>query len=205
MAFLTTLATKSIFSGVNFGITGGNPFYNLPEGFRNISLKTVAGIPVLLLLMLVVLIIFGLMIKFTYLGKQILAVGGNIKAAELSGISVKKIIILSFAISGLLSATAAVLLVSRIKSAQPDVGSDWLLYSFAVPLIGGTRLDGGKVDVFGALIGAVIIAVIQSGLVYLNIDVYWMSFVQGIIILAVVAIDRLRTVGAQKMESEKDV
>jgi len=103
-------------------------------------------------------------------------------------------------ISGILSAIAAILVTARLKYVEPNVGLDWLLFSFAIPLIGGTRLEGGKISVFGTFVGAIIIAVIQSALVFLNINMYWNTFISGVIIFSVVGIDRIRTTSNERRE-----
>ncbi|KJS50592.1 MAG: hypothetical protein VR66_02045 [Peptococcaceae bacterium BRH_c23] len=202
-SFLTTLATASVFTGLNLGITKATPFYNLPETFKYIGSGSILSIPILLWVMLIVIVIFGMGFKYTSLGRQILAVGGNVKAAELSGILVGRITVISHLLSGLVAGIAAVLLVARLGSAQPDVGSDWMLFSFAAPLIGGTRLAGGKINATGTVLGAIVLVLISNGMVHLNIDVYWMNLIQGLIILAAVAIDRIRTINAERMGVRK--
>jgi len=201
--FLITLATSSVFKGINQGLTNGTPFYNLQESFVAIGNNNFLGVPILLWVMIVVAIIVGLGFKYTGIGREILAVGGNIRCAELSGVPIKRIVIIANILSGLLAAIAAMLLVARLGSAQPDVGSDWMLFSFAAPLIGGTRLAGGKVNTTGAVLGAILLALISNGLVHLNVDVYWMTLIQGAIILISVGIERIRTVSMEKMQRKE--
>jgi len=200
-AFLITLATSAAFAGINLGISNATPFYNLPDSYKFIGYGKILGIQILLWVCIIVFIICGILFRHLSIGRQILSVGGNIKAAELSGVPIHKVIILSNIFSGLISATAAILLVARLTSAQPDVGSNWMLFSFAAPLIGGTRLAGGKVNVLGAFLGALVLNLIQNGLVHLNINAYWMELVQGAIIFAAVAIDRIRSLTYEKTGS----
>ena len=169
--------------GMTLGVTRANPFYNLPSSFRLIGNFKVGGLPLLLFIMLVVALAVDLLFRKLGLGRQILAVGGNLKAAELSGVPVNRIVLIAFMLSGLLSGIAAILLIARLGSAQVDVGSDWMLASFAAPIIGGTRLAGGKITVVGTLLGSILLALISNALVFLNIDVYWTVFIQGLIIL----------------------
>ena len=200
VCFLTTLATTSIFQGFNGGISQGVPFYNLPAAYKAFALSHLVGIPWVLIVTLIVTIFLGFLYNYSSFGKQVLAVGGNIKAAVLSGINIRRVIVLSFTISGILSAIAAILVTARLKYVEPNVGLNWLLFSFAIPLIGGTRLAGGKISVFGTFVGAVIIAVIQSALVFLNINMYWNTLIQGAIIFGVVSIDRIRTINNERRE-----
>jgi ribose transport system permease protein len=200
VCFLTTLATTSIFQGFDGGISQGVPFYHLPDAYKAFALAHIVGIPLILIVTLIVVIILGFLYNYSSFGKQALALGGNIKAAVLSGVNIRRVIVLSFMISGILSAIAAILVTARLKYVEPNVGLDWLLFSFAIPLIGGSRLSGGKISVFGTFVGAIIIAVIQSALVFLNINMYWYTFIQGLIILFVVGIDRIRTINNERRE-----
>jgi ribose transport system permease protein len=198
-SFLVTLASGSVFTGITVGISKANPFYNLPMEFKWVGTARLGGIPVLLFVMLGVAVLLHFVMAHLGIGRQILSLGGNIRAAELSGVPVNRVVILAHMISGLLAGFAAILLISRLGSAQPDVGRDWMLASFAAPIIGGTRLAGGTVTVTGAVLGAVLLALISSGLVFLNISIYWNQFIQGLIILTAVGVDRLRTVSSERV------
>ena len=178
-----------------------NPFYNLPQKFKAIGEINLLGIPLIFYIMVAVAILVGILFKYLGIGKRILAVGSNMKAAELYGISIKSTIIIAHILSGLLAAIAAILLVARIGSAQTDVGSDWMMFSFAAPIIGGTSLSGGKVNTLGAVLGAVVLAVISNGLVHLNIGIYWMTIIQGTIIFLAVAADKIRTISLKRVRS----
>lgn len=200
-SFLVTLASGSVFTGITVGISKANPFYNLSPAFKAVGSTKIGGVPLLLFIMLVVAVVLHFVMAYLGVGRRMLAIGGGIRAAEFSGIPVNHTVILSHVLSGLLAAFAAILLISRLGSAQPDVGKDWMLASFAAPIIGGTRLAGGKVTVVGAVLGAVLLALISNGLVFLSISVYWNTFIQGMIILAAVGVDRLRTVSAERAGS----
>lgn len=199
-SFLVTLAGGSLFTGATLGITRANPFYNIPNSFKIIGNFNVFGISGLLFIMLVIAFIVDLLFRRFGLGRQILAVGGNIRAASLSGINVNRVTIIAFMISGLLSAAAAILLTARLGSAQVSVGSDWLLASFAAPIIGGTRLAGGKVTVIGTVLGGILLTMIGNGIIFLNLSIYWTVFIQGLIIMGAVGLDRIRTISAENLE-----
>jgi len=191
--FIVTLATSSIFTGIDLGVTEVHPYYNLPADFTSIAGASVAGIPVLTVIMLAIAAALAVFFRSVGLGRQILAYGASPRAAELAGVPPAQTIIAAYAISGLLGAVAAVLVIARLGSAQPLIGSDWLLGSFAAPIIGGTLLAGGSVSVLGALGGSVLLAVIASAMVFASVDPYWTTLVSGGIILAAVVVDRLRT------------
>jgi ribose transport system permease protein len=128
------------------------------------------------------------------LGRFILAVGGNTHAAELSGISVRHTVIAAHAISGLLAALAGVALVARLEIGQPTIGDDWLILSFAAPVIGGAVLAGGHVSTVATLLGVIIVAIITQALVLFHIDPFLVQVVLGLLILWAVGINRWREV-----------
>jgi ribose transport system permease protein len=197
-AFIVTLATSFIFTGINFGFTQGFSFVNIPLSFTFIGKGKVFGIPLLFIFAVLCLIILFLFFRFTIAGRRLLAVGENPEAAKFSGINTDKMKLLSHMLSGFIAALAAVLYVSRMGSASPVTGQDWLIISFAVAIIGGTGLSGGSITAFGLLIGAIIMVMIKNGLIMLQTDVYWEQAFLGLLILVAVGIDRVRTVYNQK-------
>lgn len=195
ISWLTTLATMSIFTGISLTITKANPFYNLPEGYVWIGAYNIAGwIPFMIVVTIVVSILLWYMFRFTSFGHQVLAVGGNQKAAELSGINVHKVILIKHIISAVLAASAGILFSTRLGSIGSDIGGDWMLFSFAAPLIGGTRMEGGRINVMGAFLGGLLLAVVSNGVVHLQVNVYIVELLQGGIILLAVGLDRIRLV-----------
>jgi ribose transport system permease protein len=197
-AFIVTLATSFIFTGINFGFTQGFSFVNIPTSFTFIGKGKVLGIPVLFIFAALCLVILFLFIRYSIAGRRLLAVGENPEAAKFSGINTDKIKLLSHTLSGFIAALAAVLYVSRMGSASPVAGQDWLIISFAVAIIGGTGLSGGSITAFGLLIGAIIMVMIKNGLIMLQTNVYWEQAFLGLLILVAVGIDRVRTVYNQK-------
>lgn len=194
ISWLTTLATMSIFTGVSLTITKANPFYDLPLGFDWIGVYNIGNfLPFMLIVTMVFALFLWYMFKYTSYGRQVLAVGGNKKAAELSGINVNKVIILKHILSAVIAAFAGILFATRLGSIGSDIGRDWMLFSFAAPLIGGTRMEGGRVDVLGAFLGGLLLAIVSNGVVHMELNVYVVEFLEGLIILLAVGIDRLRS------------
>lgn len=196
--FIITLATASAFTGINLGITESIPFYNLPAAFVAFGTERFFAIPYLLIPPVIVALLLGLFLARTVPGRQLLAVGGNPHAAELSGIPRERIVVLAHTLSGLLSAVAAVLAVAQLGSAQPTIGADWLIMSFAAPIIAGAALTGGHVSVASTALAVVLIVVIQNGMVLAKVDPYWVQFLLGALILAAVALNRARAIRAEK-------
>jgi ribose transport system permease protein len=200
-AFMVTLATASVFTGVNLGLTAGRPFYYLPDGFKAIGSLRLAGIPVLLLFTLAVGLLLHLLFRNVGLGRQMLALGANPRAAELAGVPVARTRVVVHMLSGLLAALAGIMLTARLGVAQPSIGSDWLLNSFAAPIIGGTLLAGGYLSVTGAVFGSLLLILVGNGLIQLGIDTYWTQFFSGLIILAAGGIDRIRALDMERREN----
>jgi len=174
--FIITLATASAFTGVNLGVTRSIPFYKMPAAVVAFGAARIAFFPFLLIAPLIVTALAALLFARTVPGRHLLAVGGNPHAAELSGISKDRTIILAHVLSGLLAAGAAILAVAQLGSAQPSIGSDWLLISFAAPIIGGASLSGGHVSIVGTLLAVILIALIQNAMVLVKVDPYWVQF-----------------------------
>lgn len=192
--FIITLATASAFTGMSLGLTQAIPFYQLPASFTRFGQAAFGPIPyVLLVTVLLALVMAGLLGK-TVLGRQLLAVGGNRTAAALSGISINRSLVWAHTISGFLVAVAAVLGTAQLGSAQPTIGADWVLTSFAVPIIGGTALAGGYVSVVGTFLAAIIIALMNNGLILIQADPYWVQFLLGVLILGTVGLGQVRVV-----------
>jgi ribose transport system permease protein len=192
--FIVTLATGSAFAGINLGITRSVPFYNLAPEFVVFGAGRVGILPLLLIVPLLVTVALALFFSRTVPGRHMLAVGGNANAAQLSGVSLPRTIISAHTLSGLLAAIAAVLAVAQLGSAQPSIGSNWLIISFAAPIIGGASLSGGHISIIGTLLAVVLIALIENGMVLVNVDPYWVQFVLGALILAAVWVNRFRAV-----------
>ena len=134
---------------------------------------------------IIVTALLAIFLNRTVKGRHLLAVGGNSNAADLSGISVSRTIMLAHGLSGLIAAIAGVLAVAQLGSAQPTIGSDWLIISFAAPIIGGASLLADR-SITGTVIAVVLIGLIQNAMVLLAVDPYWVTFLLGSLILAAV-------------------
>lgn len=198
-AFIITLATLYIFNGINLGITRAQPFYGVPDSVKAFGNATLWGpIPMLAVPALILVVAMGFLLTRMRIGRHILAAGGNPHAAELGGVSVRRAVLWAHAISGLLAAIAGMMVVARLQIGQPTIGSDWLIASFAAPVIGGAVLAGGHVSVMGTLLGVAIIAIITQALVLFGIDPFALQIVLGVLILWAVGIDRVRSWRAER-------
>lgn len=189
--FLITLATASLFQGINLTITSGNPFYGIDPNFFKYGDTEILGIPLSFFHMLGISILIALLFGRLSIGRQILAYGANNKASQIYGVSKFRVVITSNILSGGVAAIAGMVALIRVQTAQPNMGSDWLLLSFAAPLIGGTKLSGGKVNVFGCILGALALTIISNGLVHLAVNVLWNTLIYGSVILLSVMLGRI--------------
>lgn len=198
-AFIITLAGLQIFKGINLGITKAQPFYGVPDSVKDFGNLAIFGpIPWLVAPMVIASVFMWYLFNRLRIGRCILAVGGNRNAAELSGIDMHGTVIWAHAISGLLAAAAGMMLVARLQIGQPTIGDDWLISSFAAPVIGGAVLAGGHVSVAGTFFGVVIIAIITQALVLFAIDPFVVQIVLGGLILWAVGINRWRELRVAK-------
>jgi ribose transport system permease protein len=131
----------------------------------------------------------------TVLGVHVYAVGGNALAARLTGIPVAMVLIFVYGVSGFLSGLGGVMSASRLYSAQGQLGIGYELDAIAAVILGGTSFSGGIGTVFGTLIGALIIAVLNNGLTLMNVSFYWQLVIKGAVIILAVMLDKLRTRG----------
>ncbi|WP_426428722.1 ABC transporter permease [Staphylococcus equorum] len=190
--FIATLATMTVFRGLTLVITDGNPITNLngSYAFQLFGRGYFLGIPVPAVTMFVTFIILYILLHKTVFGRQTYAMGGNEKAAFISGIKVNKLKIMIYSLAGLMSAMAGAILTSRLNSAQPTAGLSYELDAIAAVVLGGTSLTGGKGRILGTLIGVLIIGVLNNGLNLLGVSSFYQQVVKGVVIIIAVLIDR---------------
>lgn len=188
--FVATLAMLTIARGATMLYTKGFPINNLGSSFDYIGTGWFLGVPVPVWISLVVVLLAVFITTKTALGRYIYAIGGNENAARLSGINIKRIKIIVYSISGALAALGGLMVTARLDSAQPNAGTSYELDAIAAVVIGGTSLSGGKGSIWGTVLGAVIIGVLNNGLVLLNVSPFWQQVVKGAVILLAVIIDK---------------
>jgi ribose transport system permease protein len=181
-----------IASGTAFMISNGESIDHVPQNFVWLGRSKWAEIPVAVWLMLAIYILAHGVMKFTTYGRSIYAIGGNETAARLCGVRVDWITATAYGISGLLAGLGGVVMSSRLATGDAKYGSMVELQVIAAVVVGGTSLRGGYGTMFGTLIGALIIAVIENGMNLMQIGSYAQKVVFGVIILLAVLVDRLR-------------
>lgn len=188
-SLIATLAVGSILFGVNFLMTGGRAVYGgLPDLYLALGQGRIFGLPSLACFMILAVAIAWFIMECTVFGRYIYAVGGNQKAAELSGIAVTRTRMVALVLVSVFAVTAGALLASRLGSGQPNVGERYLLDGLATVFIGMTMFRPGTATILGTLCGALFIGVINNGLNLIGMDSYIQNIVKGLIILVAVAI-----------------
>ncbi len=190
--FIVTLATMTIFRGLTMVYTNGNPITGLGDSFmfQVFGRGYFLGIPVPALTMIITFTILWVILHKTPFGRQTYAIGGNEKAAIISGIKVDRVKILIYSLAGLLAALAGAILTSRLNSASPTAGDSYELDAIAAVVLGGTSLSGGRGWIVGTLIGALIIGTLNNGLNLLGVSSFFQMVVKGGVIILAVLMDR---------------
>lgn len=193
--FIATLATMTIFRGLTLVYTNGNPITGLGDSmtFQLFGRGYQFGIPVPAITMIITFAILWVVLHKTSFGRKTYAIGGNEKAAIVSGIKVSRVKIMIYTLAGLMSALAGAILTSRLNSAQPTAGTSYELDAIAAVVLGGTSLSGGRGRIVGTLIGALIIGTLNNGLNMLGVSSFYQMVVKGIVILIAVLIDRKKS------------
>ena len=190
--FIMSLVMMSAARGMALVLTNGVPVAGFPPVFAFLGTGWVWGIPFPVILAIVFYLIFGFTLKRLRLGVHIYAVGGNAEAAHFSGVNVKKVRIVVYALSGFLAAVAGIIMTSRLNSGQPILGEMMELDAIAAVVIGGTAMTGGQGGLFGTIIGVLIIIFLHNGLNILGVSAFWQKVAIGLVILVAVLVDQLR-------------
>lgn len=191
--FIATFSTQGVALAIPLIITGASSVPVLQSNFALLGQGRLAGIPIPVILVALAAVIAALFLRMTRSGVHIYAVGGNLSAARLSGVNVAATTILVYSVSGLCAGIGGLIATSRLMVGFPATGAgNELFYSIAAAVVGGVSLFGGVGTVFGAMIGAVLIAAVSNGMNVLNVQSYWQSLVIGLIILVGVTFDTLR-------------
>ena len=191
-AFIITLATGVITKGLALMMCDGKSISkSLPDGFTNLGKGTIGetGIPYLVVIWIVLIFIIYILMDHTRFGRYVYMVGGNKDAATTSGINVKGTLLRVYAISALLSGITGILMTSRTSSASPVAGAGYELNCVVAVVIGGTSLAGGTGNVWGTLVGVLVIGTLSVGMNVLGVGTYVQDIIQGLIISFAVILD----------------
>lgn len=191
--FIMTLGVQSVGAGIALFITGGVPIGNLPYEFGDFfGFGSLFGMPVPVLIAVLAVVGMWVLMNRTRIGARLYAVGGNIKAANLSGINTKRTLFLAYAICALLASLAGILLTARVESGETNLGGTIALESIAASVIAGVSLRGGIGRVESVVLGGFFIVLVQNGMNLMQIGSYMQMVLLGSLLILAVIIDQFR-------------
>ena len=190
--FIATLSIGFLISGVNQAYTKGHPISGMPEEFGVFGAQFFMGIPTSIFFMIIFLIIVFVLLNYTRFGRHVYAIGGNEESTMMSGVNVKKNLIWSYVVSGIGAGLAALILSSRLGTAHPTAGDDYLMEALATVYVGGTAFKNGEFNIAGTFVGAMIIGVLTNGLTLCNVQYYNQDIAKGLVIFLAVTITSIQ-------------
>ena len=201
--FVTTMGTMSIYRGLAYVITGGYPVLSVPKSYRNVFNSTLApNVSVSVLIFFVFAIVMTIVMKKTRLGSHIYAIGGNEDATRLSGVRVVFTKVMAYGIAMLGTTLAAMILVGRLGTGDPSTGQGYELDAIAAAAIGGTSMAGGRGNIFGTVLGAILFSALKCGLITMGVDTFYQFIVTGIVIVIAAYLEIIQNYFLQKKSSK---
>lgn len=191
MMYIVRSAALLTSNGETFAGLGGNPLLH-NTGFERIGAGTFLSLPYAIWMMLVLALIIAFIALKTPFGRHVYAIGDNERAAQLSGVRVKRIKILVYALSGFCAAIAGIVVASQLVASHPSTGTAFEMNAIAAVVLGGTSLAGGRGSILGTIIGAFVIGILADGLVMMGVSEFWQMMIKGIVIIVAVIIDQVQ-------------
>ncbi|GAA5541984.1 ABC transporter permease [Ochrobactrum soli] len=195
--FIATLGTLYVARGLALLSSDGQTFPNLvgredlgTTGFGFLGAGSILGLPVSIWLLIVVALGAAYVARYTPLGRQIFAVGGNERAARMSGIRVDRVKMFVYMFSGFCAAIAGLIISSELMASHPATGNSFELNAIAAAVLGGTSMSGGRGTIGGTIIGAFVIGILSDGLVMMGVSSFWQMVIKGLVIIIAVVVDQ---------------
>jgi erythritol transport system permease protein len=195
--FIATLGTLYVARGVALLVSDGGTFPNLvgkPDlgttGFGWLGAGRILGLPVSIWLLVVVALAAAYLARYTPLGRHIFAVGGNERAARMSGVRINRVKMFVYMFSGLCAAIVGLIISSELMASHPATGESFELNAIAAAVLGGTSMSGGRGTIGGTIVGAFVIGVLSDGLVMMGVSSFWQMVIKGLVIIFAVVIDQ---------------
>jgi ribose transport system permease protein len=189
--FIGTLAAMTSYTGLALFVTRGTTVFGMPEAFRWFGQGSIGPIPVSVIIMVLVVLITWLILDYTTFGQRLYAIGGNREAAFLAGINTRRARFLAYVYSGVTASVSGIVLTSRLFSAHPQAGAPFMLNAAAAVFLGMTAFREGQANVFGTLLGVLIMGVLGNGLNIIGINTYIQSVLTGAILILAVLLSGL--------------
>jgi ribose/xylose/arabinose/galactoside ABC-type transport system permease subunit len=198
-AFIATLVTQNIVRGFAYIICDGKPISISNKAFLTIGKARFLTIPVSVWLMIIAFVVFGFILAKTKFGRSVYAIGGSKEAARLAGLNPQRIITLSFVIIGVLTALGGIVFASRMNSGQPAANVNLEFDAITAVILGGVSFAGGVGDMFGTILGVILIQAFNTGLIMVNVSTFWQYVARGALLLFALTSDFIRK---QRREKE---
>ena len=198
-ALIATLATMLMVRGLAFIVSQGQAVGIANDAFISFGDARVFGLPLPVLVVGLCFVVFGVLLNHTVFGRNTLAIGGNPEAARLAGVNVEKLRVWIFLLQGVVTALAGLILASRITSGQPNAAQGFELDVISACVLGGVSLQGGKARIFGVLIGVLIMGTVENVMNLMDVDAFYQYLMRGLILLAAVLLDQLKTRGQRRV------
>lgn len=186
---ITTLATMTGLRGASYVICGGMPIFGFSDRFRIIGQGYLGIVPIPVIIMICIFILGWIFLNNTRYGRYIYGLGDNEEAVRLSGIDVKKVKYLAYILCGFLTGIAGIIMLSRINTGQPKIGTGFEMEVITAVVLGGVSIYGGQGKLFGVFVGVLIVGVLSNGLILLNISEYYQMVIRGAVLMAAVVFD----------------
>lgn len=199
-AFIATLVTQMIVRGLAYILCGGKPVAISNQAFNNIGKLRILNIPFSVWLMVICILVFGFILAKTKFGRSVYAIGGSTEAARLAGLNPQRIIRICFIIIGMLTAMGGVVFASRMNAGQPAANVNLEFDAITAVVLGGTSFTGGVGDMFGTVLGIILIQSFNTGLTMVNVSSFWQYVARGALLLFALTSDFLR-----KKKREKEL
>lgn len=186
---IVTLSMMTILNGVSYLLSGGLPISGFPREFSVLGQGSLGPVPVSLIFLVVIWIVGFVILNKSYVGRYFYAIGNNVEATRLSGVNTRGTTVFVYALCGFFTAIGAVILLSRLNSAQSASGAGFEFNVLTACVLGGVSVMGGRGSLFGVFVGVLIVGVLDNGLVLMNVSEYVQLVIKGVILLAAVIYD----------------
>jgi ribose/xylose/arabinose/galactoside ABC-type transport system permease subunit len=188
-ALITTLSMMTILRGLSFVLCDGMPIWGLPEPFKKLGQGYVGPIPIPVIIMVVIFFIGWVFLNRTKTGRYIYGLGGNKEAVRLSGVNTSRIQTLVYVLSSLLTGVAGVIMLSRINTGQPKIGTGYEMDVITAVVLGGVSIMGGEGSIIGVFVGVLIAGVLSNGMILIDVSEYYQQITKGLVLLIAVVFD----------------
>ena len=195
---ITTLGMMTTLRGISYVLCGGYPIWGFPEKFRNLGQGYVGPFPIPVIIMIMIFILGWMFLNKTIYGRYVYGIGGNEEASRLSGINVKNMKYMVYILCSFMTGIASMIMLSRINTGQPKIGSSFELEVITAVVLGGVSIFGGQGRLFGVFIGVLIMGVLSNGMIIMNISEYWQLIVRGLVLLAAVGVDNISSMKVRR-------